>query len=199
MLDVRGWMFDVSQNRMTPVATTFRSPPQVVHHHTTSEPPAVRRALIAVALVFLSLFLFLPLVFVFVQAFAKGIGFYFETLHDPNAWSAIKLTFIAAAIAVPLNCVFGVCAAWAIAKFDFRGKNILLTLIDLPFSVSPVIAGLIYVLVFGARLAGTLPERGQSKISVAGELAERTQHQNYFCRARHRAGDDFCDGAVRRA
>ena len=136
---------------MTPVATTFRSPPQVVHHHTTSEPPAVRRALIAIALVFLSLFLFLPLVFVFVQAFGKGIGFYLETLHDPNAWSAIKLTFIAAVIAVPLNCVFGVCAAWAIAKFDFRGKNILLTLIDLPFSVSPVIAGLIYVLVFGAQ------------------------------------------------
>ena len=103
------------------------------------------------ALVFLSLFLFLPLVFVFTQAFAKGIGFYFETLRDPNAWSAIKLTFTAAAIAVPLNCVFGVCAAWAIAKFDFRGKNILLTLIDLPFSVSPVIAGLIYVLVFGAQ------------------------------------------------
>jgi sulfate transport system permease protein len=136
---------------MTPAATTFRPPPQVVHQHTTSEPPAVRRALIAVALVFLSLFLFLPLVFMFTQAFAKGIGFYFETLRDPNAWSAIKLTFIAAAIAVPLNCVFGVCAAWAIAKFDFRGKNILLTLIDLPFSVSPVIAGLIYVLVFGAQ------------------------------------------------
>ena len=136
---------------MTPVATTFHLPHHAVHRHTISEPPAVRRLLIGVALVFLSLFLFLPLVFVFVQAFAKGIGFYFETLRDPNAWSAIKLTFTAAAIAVPLNCVFGVCAAWAIAKFDFRGKNILLTLIDLPFSVSPVISGLIYVLVFGAQ------------------------------------------------
>jgi sulfate transport system permease protein len=135
---------------MTPVATTFHMP-HAVHRHTTSEPPAVRGALIAVALVFLSLFLFLPLVFVFVQAFAKGIGYYLETLHDPNAWSAIKLTFLAAVTAVPLNCIFGVCAAWAIAKFDFRGKNILLTLIDLPFSVSPVIAGLIYVLVFGAQ------------------------------------------------
>jgi len=135
---------------MTPVATTFHMP-HAVHRHTTSEPPAVRGALIAVALVFLSLFLFLPLLFVFVQAFAKGIGYYLETLHDPNAWSAIKLTFLAAVIAVPLNCIFGVCAAWAIAKFDFRGKNILLTLIDLPFSVSPVIAGLIYVLVFGAQ------------------------------------------------
>jgi sulfate transport system permease protein len=117
----------------------------------TTEPPVVRRLLIGVALVFLSLFLFVPLVSVFVQAFAKGVGFYFETLRDPNALSAIKLTLTAAAIAVPLNCVFGVCAAWAIAKFDFRGKNILLTLIDLPFSVSPVISGLIYVLVFGAQ------------------------------------------------
>jgi len=136
---------------MTPVATTFHTPHHVAHRHTTSEPPAVRRLLIGMALAFLSLFLFLPLVFVFTEAFAKGIGYYFTTLHDPMAWSAIKLTFTAAVIAVPLNCVFGVCAAWAIAKFDFRGKNILLTLIDLPFSVSPVIAGLIYVLVFGAQ------------------------------------------------
>jgi sulfate transport system permease protein len=136
---------------MTLVATTFHPPRHVVHRHTTSEPPFVRRLLIAVALGFLSLFLFLPLVFVFTQAFAKGFGFYLATLHDPNTLSAIKLTFTAAAIAVPLNCVFGVCAAWAIAKFDFRGKNILLTLIDLPFSVSPVISGLIYVLVFGAQ------------------------------------------------
>ena len=136
---------------MTPAATTFRAPAPAPRRHAATEPPFVRRLLIGVALGFLSLFLLLPLVFVFVQAFAKGIGFYMETLHDPNAWSAIKLTFIAAAIAVPLNCVFGVCAAWAIAKFDFRGKNILLTLIDLPFSVSPVISGLIYVLVFGAQ------------------------------------------------
>jgi sulfate transport system permease protein len=136
---------------MTPAATTFHTPRSVVHRHTTSEPRAVRRLLIGVALAFLSLFLFLPLVFVFTQAFARGIGYYFATLRDPVAWSAIKLTFTAAAIAVPLNCVFGVCAAWAIAKFDFRGKNVLLTLIDLPFSVSPVIAGMIYVLVFGAQ------------------------------------------------
>jgi sulfate/thiosulfate transport system permease protein len=135
---------------MTPAATTFHTPP-TVHRRTTGEPAFVRRILIGVALVFLSLFLFLPLVFVFAQAFAKGIGFYFATWTDPNAWSAIKLTLLAAGISVPLNCVFGVCAAWAIAKFDFRGKNILLTLIDLPFSISPVIAGLIYVLVFGAQ------------------------------------------------
>jgi sulfate transport system permease protein len=117
----------------------------------TNESPVVRRLLIGVAFAFLSLFLFLPLLSVFLQAFAKGIGFYFQTITEPNAVSAIKLTLLAAAIAVPLNCVFGVCAAWTIAKFDFRGKNVLLTLIDLPFSVSPVISGLIYVLVFGAQ------------------------------------------------
>ncbi len=135
---------------MTPAATTFHTP-RTGRRRSTSEPPAVRRLLIGTALVFMVLFLVLPLVFVFTQAFAKGIGFYFKTLNDPNAWSAIKLTLLAAAIAVPLNCVFGVTAAWAIAKFDFRGKNVLLTLIDLPFSVSPVISGLIYVLVFGAQ------------------------------------------------
>jgi sulfate transport system permease protein len=136
---------------MTPAATTFHQPHHVEHRRTTGEPPYVRRLLIGVALVFLSLFLFLPLIFVFTAAFSKGVGLYFATFSDPNAWSAIRLTFIAAIIAVPLNCVFGVAAAWCIAKFDFRGKNILLTLIDLPFSVSPVIAGLIYVLVFGAQ------------------------------------------------
>jgi sulfate transport system permease protein len=121
------------------------------HRRSTTESAAVRRLLIGAALAFLALFLFVPLLAVFLQAFAKGLAFYLKTVTDPMALSAIKLTFIAAAIAVPLNCVFGVCAAWAIAKFDFRGKSILLTLIDLPFSVSPVIAGLIYVLVFGAQ------------------------------------------------
>jgi len=135
---------------MTPAATTFHTP-RAAQHRPTSEPPLVRRLLIGMALTFLLLFLVLPLVFVFTQAFAKGLGFYFKTLADPNAWSAIKLTLLAAGIAVPLNCVFGVCAAWVIAKFDFRGKNVLLTLIDLPFSVSPVISGLIFVLVFGAQ------------------------------------------------
>jgi sulfate transport system permease protein len=111
----------------------------------------MRWLLISVALVFLGLFLVLPLISVFVQALAKGFGFYFQTLADPLALSAIKLTLLTAAIAVPLNTVFGVAAAWAITKFDFRGKNVLLTLIDLPFSISPVISGLIYVLVFGAQ------------------------------------------------
>ncbi len=136
---------------MTPAATTLRAPPAGVQRQSTSEPPWVRWLLITIALLFLSLFLFVPIISVFTQAFAKGIQFYIKTLSDPLAWSAIKLTLIAAGISVPLNCVFGVAAAWAIAKFDFRGKNILLTLIDLPFSISPVISGLIYVLVFGAQ------------------------------------------------
>ncbi len=115
----------------------------------TREPAWVRWTLISVALVFLSLFLFLPLVSVFFEAFKKGWDVYVASITEPDAVSAMKLTLIAAVISVPLNLVFGVAAAWAIAKFDFRGKSVLLTLIDLPFSVSPVIAGLIYVLVFG--------------------------------------------------
>jgi len=105
--------------------------------------------LISVALLFLSLFLFVPLISVFYEAFKKGFDVYLAAVTEPDAVSAIWLTLTAAFIAVPLNLVFGVAAAWTIAKFDFRGKSVLLTLIDLPFSVSPVIAGLIYVLVFG--------------------------------------------------
>ncbi len=115
----------------------------------TTEPPWVRRVLIGVALVFLSFFLFVPLIAVFVEAFKKGAGVYITAITDADALSAIYLTLIAAGISVPLNLVFGVAAAWCIAKFEFRGKNVLLTLIDLPFSVSPVIVGLIYVLIFG--------------------------------------------------
>jgi len=117
----------------------------------TTEPLLVRWLLIGAALLFLGVFLVIPLVAVFVNAFQRGVGYYFHSLAERDAWSAIKLTFITAGIAVPLNCVFGVAAAWAITKFDFRWKNILVTLIDLPFSVSPVISGLIYVLVFGAQ------------------------------------------------
>lgn len=116
-----------------------------------SEPPFIRRLLIAIALAFIALFLVVPLVSVFAEALRQGFGFYFQTLRDPMTWSAIQLTLLAAGISVPLNCIFGVTAAWTIAKFDFPGKNILLTLIDLPFSISPVISGMIYVLVFGAQ------------------------------------------------
>ena len=115
------------------------------------EPAWVRIALIAVALTFLTLFLFVPLVAVFVEAFRKGWQAYLAAIIEDDAISAIKLTLITAVIAVPLNLVFGVAASWCIAKFEFRGKSILLTLIDLPFSVSPVISGLIYVLLFGAQ------------------------------------------------
>ena len=115
----------------------------------TAEAPWVRIALIGTALVFMTLFLFIPLVTVFYEAFKKGWDVYLAAITEPDALSAIRLTLVAAGISVPLNLAFGVAAAWAIAKFEFRGKNLLLTLIDLPFSVSPVIAGLIYVLVFG--------------------------------------------------
>ena len=105
--------------------------------------------LISLALLYLVLVLFLPLAVVFVEGLRKGFAFYLDALSEPDALAAAKLTLIASAIAVPLNLVFGVCAAWAIAKFDFRGKALLITLIDLPFSVSPVISGLIFVLMFG--------------------------------------------------
>ena len=117
----------------------------------TLEPNWVRYALITVALLFLTLFLFVPLVAVFFEALKRGWSTYITAVLDPDALAAIRLTFIAAIISVPLNLVFGVAAAWAIAKFDFRGKSLLITLIDLPFSVSPVIAGLIYVLMFGSQ------------------------------------------------
>tara|TARA_R110001599_G_scaffold311193_1_gene518504 strand:- start:16566 stop:17411 length:846 start_codon:yes stop_codon:yes gene_type:complete len=111
----------------------------------------VQWTLIATAVVFLLFFLFLPLVAVFAEAFRNGVSTYLTALQEPDARSALNLTLITAAIAVPLNLVFGVCAAWAITKFDFRGKSLLISLIDLPFSVSPVVAGLVYVLVFGAQ------------------------------------------------
>jgi sulfate/thiosulfate transport system permease protein len=117
----------------------------------TTEAPWIRYSLIVISLIFLTLFLILPLVVVFVEAFSKGAGVYFAAITEPAAAHAIKLTLIAAAIAVPLNVIFGLAAAWAIAKFQFRGKQLAITLIDLPFAVSPVIAGLIYMLMFGAQ------------------------------------------------
>ncbi len=116
----------------------------------TTESTAVRWSLIAGALLFLLMFLLLPLITVFVEALRNGVGTYVSALTEPDAVAAIKLTLFAALIAVPLNLVFGVAAAWAVAKFEFRGKAFLVTLIDLPFSVSPVVAGLIYILMFGS-------------------------------------------------
>jgi sulfate transport system permease protein len=116
----------------------------------TSEPGWVRIALIAIAVGFAILFLLIPLAVVFTEAVKKGWDAYLAAITEEDAWLAIKLTLLTAAIAVPANLIFGLSASWAIAKFEFRGKNLLLTLIDLPFSVSPVISGLIYVLLFGA-------------------------------------------------
>jgi len=117
--------------------------------HATTERAWVRWTLIAIAVTFLGVFLFLPLAVVFSSALEKGFSVYLAALRESDAMSAIKLTLIAAGIAVPLNMFFGVTAAWAIGKFDFFGKSLLVTLIDLPFSVSPVVSGLIYVLIFG--------------------------------------------------
>jgi sulfate transport system permease protein len=122
----------------------------------THDPAWLRWLLTAIALAFLAFFLLLPLAAVFAEGLRRGVGAYFAALTDENAISAIKLTLTTAVIAVPANVVFGVAAAWAIAKFDFGGKSLLITLIDLPFAVSPVISGLIYVLVFG--LQGWLGE-----------------------------------------
>ncbi|TIV22379.1 MAG: sulfate ABC transporter permease subunit CysW [Mesorhizobium sp.] len=125
------------------------------HHESQSaavtESRPVRITLTTVTLVFLGVFLLLPLIIVFKEAFAKGVGAYFQSLGDADTRSAIRLTLLVAAISVPLNLVFGLSAAWAIAKFEFKGKAFLTTLIDLPFSVSPVISGLVYVLLFGAQ------------------------------------------------
>src|SRR4051794_241365 len=116
-----------------------------------TEPRLIRFVIIAIAVTFLTIFVVLPLVVVFAQAFAKGLGAYFSALTDPEALSAIRLTLTVAAISVSLNLLFGVIAAWTITKFEFPGKTFLISLIDLPFSVSPVISGLIFVLLFGAK------------------------------------------------
>jgi sulfate/thiosulfate transport system permease protein len=123
------------------------------HHalRATQDPAWVKWTLISVALTFLAFFLVLPLAAVFTEAFRRGMSAYFAAFNDSDALSAIKLTLTTAVIAVPANLIFGVAASWAIAKFNFRGKSLLITLIDLPFAVSPVISGLIYVLVFGAQ------------------------------------------------
>ena len=118
---------------------------------TRTESPLIRWILIAAALAYMALFIFLPLCVVFINALNKGIAVYFQSLSDPHILAAIRLTLLTAFIAVPLNLIFGIAASWAIAKFDFWGKNFLTTLIDLPLSVSPVISGLIFVLLFGAQ------------------------------------------------
>jgi sulfate transport system permease protein len=130
---------------------TAARPVRVARRDPRAEPWLVRGLIIGFAVAFLSLFVVLPLVLVFSTALSKGVAFYFAALKDPEVWAAIRLTLITAVISVGLNLAFGVAAAWAIAKFEFRGKTVLITLIDLPFSVSPVISGLVFVLLFGAQ------------------------------------------------
>ena len=134
------------------IAYKLKAPPKGSRPEklSTTEPRWVRWLLVGVALTFILLFLVLPLAAVFTEALRKGLQAYWEGLNEPDAWAAIKLTLLTAVIAVPLNLVFGVAAAWCIAKYEFKGKAFLTTLIDLPFSISPVVAGLMYVLVFGA-------------------------------------------------
>ena len=132
-----------------PVSSATAASATRSRHNATTEPRWIRVLLMSAALAFMTLFLFVPLATVFFEAFKKGVDVYLAAITEPDALSAIKLTLIATLISVPLNLVFGLAAAWSITKFDFRGKSLLLTLIDLPFSVSPVIAGLIFVLVFG--------------------------------------------------
>ncbi len=136
----------------------------------TGEGAGVRVLLIGIAIVFLALFLVLPLGAVFVQAFSKGMAAYLDAFKEPDALSAIRLTLTVAAIAVPFNLVFGVAASWAIAKFEFPGKTFLITLIDLPFSVSPVVSGLIYVLLFGSQglFGGWLQDNIQILFALPG-------------------------------
>ena len=135
---------------MTDVALAARPAPPAFRP-VSSEAPATRLVLIAVAVVFLGVFLLMPLGIVFFEAFREGLGAFWGGISERDARAAIKLTLIVAAISVPANLVFGLAASWAIAKFEFRGKSLLITLIDLPFSVSPVTSGLIYVLLFGAQ------------------------------------------------
>jgi sulfate transport system permease protein len=129
--------------------TTDAPVPQAIH--TRSEPPLARWCLTGVALLFLALFLVLPLVAIFAQAFESGLGAYWNAIVEADALSSFRLTLIAAAVAVPLNVTFGIAAAWAVTRFSFPGKQVLVTLIDLPFAVSPVISGLVFVLLFGMR------------------------------------------------
>lgn len=136
---------------MAGIVTNPRSGAEAKTQKHLTESPAVRWALIGIALLFVALVVVLPLVTVISQSLRKGWETYFDALSDPDAMAALKLTLLTAVIAVPLNAIFGIAAAWAITKHKFRGKNLLVTLIDLPFAVSPVVSGLIFVLLFGAQ------------------------------------------------
>lgn len=141
----------MSLYRTRPASAADHARAAAARHDPRAEPWIVRLVIIALSIAFLSIFVVLPLVLVFAQAFAKGIAAYLAAIAEPEAMAAIRLTLAVAAVSVGLNLIFGLAAAWAIAKFDFHGKTVLITLIDLPFSVSPVISGLVFVLLFGAQ------------------------------------------------
>jgi len=152
----------------SPVSPARRDPGGPARLDHLSEPRPVRYVLIGLSLAFLVLFLFLPLLVVFTEALRNGLSVYLQAIADPFALSAIRLTLVVAAIVVPFNALFGLAAAWAISRFDFRGKQVLTTLIDLPFSVSPVISGMLFVLLFGAHgLLGPWLIRHDVKIMFA--------------------------------
>lgn len=136
---------NVPLNQTSNIITT------VNNRNSRNDPLWIQVVLISIALLFLALFLVLPLITVFLQAFSRGTEVYIAAITHPDALAAIKLTLIVALIAVPLNAIFGIMAAWAITKYRFKGKNLLITIIDLPFAVSPIIAGLIFVLLFGSQ------------------------------------------------
>jgi len=140
-----------SPEHLVTLPPEFGAGPLARPNSAITEPRPVRLVLISVALLFLLSFLLLPLIAVFAEALRNGAGVYLDAIRDPDALAAIRLTLLATAIAVPLNLMFGLAAAWAVTKFEFPGKSLLITLIDLPFSVSPVVAGLVYVLIFGAQ------------------------------------------------
>jgi sulfate/thiosulfate transport system permease protein len=155
------------QTKTQPNITRAKQKQSAIQRATT-EPGWVKSLLITIALLFLGLFLFLPLILVFASALAEGVAAYFASFHDSATRHAVQLTLLVAAIVVPLNTIFGVSAAWLITKFNFRGKQFLITLIDLPFAVSPVIAGLIFVLLFGAQgLLGPWLQTNDIKIIFA--------------------------------
>jgi len=142
---------DLQAKSVSPVALTHPSSPRHAYYSASTEPTWIRISLILSAVFLMSFILLVPLFAVFAEAFSKGISAYIAAITSPDTLSALRLTLLACAIAVPLNVVFGLAAAWCIAKFNFKGKNLLITLIDVPFSVSPVISGLVFVLMFGAQ------------------------------------------------
>ena len=162
----------------------------------TAESPLVKALLVGILLVFFGLFLVLPLFVVFHEAFSKGVEVFLRTFEDRATAHAVKLTLITAAIAVPLNAIFGLFAAWAVTRFKFRGRSLLISLIDLPLWVSPVIGGLIYVLIFGRQgWLGPIffPSEEMMNSNFIARFIYEHNIKGHLCRAGHHPRDDLCD------